>query len=127
MKTMENRLEGNGASRLLQLFGGNSSGGLEMTVATVTSASPIAIRISGDTFDITGEALIVAEGLLAYKRVAKISNGSVNGSTVSGGSVTSITWTDAEVEYKSRLKTGDKVIVVVAQDGQLYYVMDKAV
>lgn len=110
MKTMENRLEGNGASRLLQLFGGNSSDGIELTVATVTSASPIAVRIAGDTFDITGDALIVAESITEYRRTVSISGGA-----------------DVELIVRNPLKTGDKVIVVIAQDGQLYYVMDKAV
>lgn len=110
MKTIENRLEGNGASRLLQLFGGKYIGGLEMTVATVSSASPIAIRIAGDTFDITGDALIVAESISGYRRTVSISGGA-----------------DVEMNVRNSLKTGDKVIVVIAQDGQLYYVMDKAV
>ena len=127
MKTIENRLEGSGASRLLQMFDGQAGGGLEMTVATVTNTSPVAIKISGDPFDISGDSLIVAEDLLAHKRIAKISGGSVIGSTVSGGSVTSLTWQDAVIDYSAKISTGDKVIVVIAQDGQLYYVLDKAV
>lgn len=110
MKTMANRLEGNGASRLLELFGGQAGGGLEMTVATVTSASPVAIRIDGDTFDITQDSLIVAEQITQLNRTVSISGGA-----------------DVEMIVRNPLSAGDKVIVVIAQDGQLYYVIDKAV
>lgn len=111
---------------MLQLFGSNA-GGIEMAIATVANASPVAIRLDGDPFDISGESLIVADDLLAHKRIAKISGGAASGTTVSGGGVTSLAWQDAVIEFDAKLRTGDKVIVVIAQDGQLYYVLDKVV
>ncbi|QIG62537.1 protein of unknown function DUF2577 [Sporosarcina phage Lietuvens] len=81
-----------------------------MTIATVSSAKPLAIRLDGDPFDLTDDELIVAEHLAEYTRKVSISGGA-----------------DVDMVVKSPLKNNDKVIVVVAQDGQLYYVLDKAV
>lgn len=54
--------------------------------------------------------LIVAECLTEHKRKVSIAGGA-----------------DQEMIVRNPLKAGDKVIVVIAQDGQLYYVLDKAV
>lgn len=119
------RLEGNGASRLFRMI--NKDGeGTRLTVATVSKLEPFAIRIDGDPFDIDGDSLIIAEGLLGFKRKASLKGGSADGTTTNG-SISSITWEDAEITYEPRVEEGDKVIVIIAQEGQLYYVMDKAV
>lgn len=107
------RLEGSPASKLLQLMrkhGYNSD--IEMRVATVTKSSPLAIRIQGDPFDLSGDELIIADHLKKHTRTAKITN----------ATNTEI----ATIEFESKLKIGDSVIVIVADSGQLYYVMDKA-
>lgn len=107
-----NRLEGNGASRFVQLMKRyGKSDGISITVATVTKAPPaLSIRIDGDTFDLSGDELVVAEHLMEHKRTVSVNGGAFN-----------------EHLFRSPLAVGDKVIVIIAHDGQLYYVMEKAV
>lgn len=115
-------LEGNGALRLLQLFG-NKSEATTITLATVTKPSPIAIRVDGDSIDTPAEGIIVAEHLAEHKRTISYSGGTVE----VGGTSSSISITDGELTFKSALKKDDRVIVAIANDGQLIYVLDKAV
>lgn len=105
-----NQSEGSGAARLSRLLKSNGKADVELTVATVTKSTPLAIKIDGDPFELTGDELVVAEHLSQYKR-----NVSLNGGA------------DVEMVVRTPVKVGDKVIVVIAQDGQLYYVLDKAV
>lgn len=126
------RLEGNGASRFIQLMqkhGGSK--GIDITVATVTKTSPLSIRLDGDPFDLSGDEIIVSEYLLKHTRQVDISDGTISGRTASSESHThnlhSFGLKNAWVDFKSGLYAGDKVIVVIAQDGQLYYVLDKVV
>lgn len=125
------RLEGNPASKLLQLMrkhGYNSD--IEMRVATVTKTSPLSIRIKGDPFDLSDDELIIADHLKKHTRTATISNANITGSTTNADGhshgIQSITLKNATIEFESKLKVGDDVIVIVADSGQLYYVMDKA-
>ena len=104
-------MEGSGAARLSLLMQSQPKNDDGLTVATVTRIPPaLAIRLDGDPFDLSGGELIVAEHLTEYKRQVSINGGPFN-----------------EMVVKSGLSVGDKVIVVTAQDGQLYYVLDKAV
>jgi hypothetical protein len=87
------RLEGNGASRFIQLMrqhGHNTD--VTVEVGTITAAPPsIKLRLPGDDFDLDKDDVIVA-GKVAQD-----------------------------------LAAGDKVIVLVTNNGQQYYVIDKAV
>lgn len=100
-------MEGSGASRLYQLFGGGSgSSGIEIKLATIKALPPtIAVQVDGDSIDTPVEGIIVAEYLTEHKR------------TING----------AEAIFSCDLKVGDSVIVVIANDGQVVYVLDKAV
>lgn len=101
-------LEGSGASRLLQLFRRDGEP-TTITLATVVNPSPISVRVDGDSIDTPSEGIIVAEHLTEHRR--------------------SITFKgeDTELVLKSALKKDDRVIVAIANNGQLIYVIDKAV
>lgn len=119
------QLEGNGAQRLLQLLG--PKGQLTaLTLATVVSPSPISIQVDGDTETTPSEGIIMAEHLTEHTRTISLQGGTVNGST-SDGTLSSLTVTDAKMTFKNDLKVGDRLIVAITNDGQLIYVLDKAV
>lgn len=123
-------MEGNGALRLLQLFKNGQTSGSIVTLATITKLEPIAIRIDGDPIDTPEQAIVIAEDLKEHKRVVTIKGGNVSGD-VSGfhgpGTLTSLTNIDAEMTIKSPLKVNDRVIVAISSDGQLVYILSKAV
>lgn len=100
-------MEGSGASRLYQLFGGNAgSTGVEIKNATIKALPPnISVQVDGDSIDTPSEGIIVAEHLTEHKR------------TING----------AESTFSCDLKVGDPVIVAIANNGQLIYVLDRAV
>lgn len=101
-------MEGSGASRLYQLFGGGSAGatGVDIKRAIIKTLPPeISVQVDGDSIDTPSEGIIVAEHLLEHKR------------TING----------LESLFECDLEVGDPVIVAVANDGQLIYVLDKAV
>jgi hypothetical protein len=106
------RLEGSGAKRLIQLMrqhGYNTDVNIEL--ATVTSAPPdLKIKVDNMKVELDRDDLIVAQYLTKHKRQAKINGG-----------------TTVELEYQDELKPGDRVIVASANNGQLYFVIDKAV
>ncbi|AZU61081.1 hypothetical protein [Neobacillus mesonae] len=87
------RLEGNGASRFIQLMqqhGHNKD--IDIIVGTITAAPPdIKLRLPGDNFDLDKDDVIVAD------KVAQ------------------------------ELAEGDAVIVLIANNEQQYYIIDKAV
>lgn len=126
---MSGKLEGNGAARFIQLMrqhGYNTD--VEVAFGTVTSAPPtLKIRLDGDSFDLDADDLVVAERLTEHKRTVSLKGGEVNGDTTGDPRLTSLTITDAELTIKSALKKNDRVIVLVTNDGQQYYVIDKAV
>ena len=104
------QLEGSGAMRLLRLFR-ETTQPTTLSLATVTSPPPsLSIRIDGDSFDTPMQGLVVAEHLTQHKRTMR-----VNDSTYQ------------QYEIQSNLNVGDRVIVAIANDGQLVYVLDKAV
>lgn len=101
-------LEGSGAARLLKIFGNNDEP-TTITLATVVSPSPISVRVDGDSIDTPSEGIIVAEQLTEHKRLIAYKG------------------EDGEMTLKPALKKGDRVIVAIANNGQLIYVIDKAV
>jgi Protein of unknown function (DUF2577) len=106
------RLEGSGAARLIQLIrqhGYNVDVNIEM--ATVTSAPPdLKIKVDNMKVELDRDDLVVAQYLTKHKRQVKINGG-----------------TTVELEYQDELKPGDRVIVTSANNGQIYFVLDKAV
>lgn len=126
-------MEGSGASRLYQLFGGGSAGssGVDIKRAIIKTLPPeISVQVDGDSIDTPAEGIIIAEHLTEHKRTISFSGGVVSGN-VDGfhgpGELTSLTITGGELTFHCDLKVGDPVIVAVANDGQMIYVLDKAV
>ncbi|MFJ7665323.1 DUF2577 family protein [Lysinibacillus sp. NPDC097162] len=125
------QLEGTGAARLLQLFNGDKSQPTTVTNATIQSVAPISVRVDGDSVDTPEQGIIVAEHLIEHTRTVSITGGTVTGQVQDtysgGGELTSLNIIDGELTFKCDLKVGDRVIVAVVNDGQLIYVLDKAV
>lgn len=123
-------MEGSGAARLLQIIKNSQTSGANVTLATVTQVSPLSIRIDGDALDTPEQALIVAENLTTHKRVISIKEGLVSGNVVGirgSGTLANLTAVDAELTINSPLTVGSRVIVAISNDGQLIYVLDRAV
>lgn len=121
-------LEGSGASRLLQLFGGDKTHPTTITTAVIRTPLPdISIRIDGEPIDTPSQGIIVAEHLTEHTRTVSISGGTVSGNVSEGGTLNSLTVGNATMTIKTNLKAGDRVIVAIANDGQLVYILDKAV
>lgn len=100
-------MEGSGASRLKQIIvGSSSSSGVDIKRAIVKTLPPeISVQVDGDSIDTPAEGIIVAEHLTEHKRT-------INGT---------------EVTISCDLEINDPVIVAIANDGQVVYVLDKAV
>lgn len=123
------QLEGSGASRLLKTFKSRTKP-LSLTLATITALPPeISVRVDGDSIDTPHEGVIVAEHLTEHKRTitfSDVATGLVDG--VHGpGVIRDIQITQKEMTVHCDLIEGDRVIVAIADDGQLVYVLDKAV
>lgn len=123
------KLEGNGAAKLIQLMRKNGyNKDLDIELATVIAPPPaLVIRCNRDNMELDKDDLIIAEHLTEHVRTVSISGGSVTGTVTPSGNLTTFTLTDATMTIKSPLRVGDQVIIVSANDGQLYYVLDKAV
>jgi Protein of unknown function (DUF2577) len=105
------RLEGSGSSRLLQLMkiqGYNVE--VEFELGKVVSLNPLRIRLNTSELLLESDDLIVAGSLLKHTRRMKFEDGRTE-----------------EVEVQDALEVGDKVIMVEADNGQIFYVLDKAV
>ncbi|KQL21870.1 hypothetical protein AN957_09960 [Cytobacillus solani] len=88
---------------------------VDVELATVVAPPPsLQIRLNSDNLTLDKSDLIIAEHLTEHTRKVSITGGSVSVS-------------DAAMTVKSPLSPGDQVIVVSANEGQLYYVLDKAV
>lgn len=123
------QLEGSGASRLLQIFKSGTTP-VAITQATITALPPeLSVRVDGDSVDTPHEGIVVAEHLMEHKRTITFS-GDVSGS-VDGfhgpGTLRNLQITQKEMTVHCDLKVNDRVIVAIADDGQLVYVLDKAV
>ena len=125
------QLEGSGASRLLQMFGGDKTQPTTITTAIIQSVSPLSVRVDGDSIDIPEQGIIVAEHLTEHTRTISFTGGTVSGQVqdtyTGGGDLKTLDIIDGELTLKTNLEVGNKVIVAVANDGQLVYVLDKAV
>lgn len=123
------QLEGSGASRLLQMFKSDTTP-VTLTLATITALPPeISIRVDGDSIDTPHEGIIVAEHLTEHKRTISFSDdatGHVDGFH-GAGALRDLQITKKEMTIHCDLIEGDRVIVAIADDGQLVYVLDKAV
>ena len=105
-------IEGSGASqfvRMLQHFG--SAAGTKIELGTVTVAAPsLQVRIDNMSIDLEPDDLIVAAHLTKHKRRIRVDGGA-----------------EQEYEFMDELAVGDRVIVASADNGQNYYVIDRAV
>lgn len=106
------RLEGNGAARfvtLMQELGHNES--MRIETATISQTSPVLAFRFPDLLEIDDdESVIIADHLLEHTRTVSI-----------GGRP------DEVMIVRSPLKVGDDVTVISARNGQLFFVMDKAI
>lgn len=123
------QLEGSGASRLLSLFRPGTKP-VSITLATVKTLPPeISVRVDGDSVDTPHEGIIVAEHLTEHKRTITF-DGDVTGH-VDGfhgpGTLRNLQISSKQMTVHCDLKVDDRVIVAIADDGQLVYVLDKAV
>ena len=123
------QLEGSGASRLLQMFKSDTTP-VTLTLATITALPPeISVRVDGDSVDTPHEGIIVAEHLTEHRRTITFSDdvsGHVDGFH-GPGTLRDLQIAQKEMTIHCDLKIGDRVIVAIADDGQLVYVLDKAV
>ncbi|MFC4101720.1 DUF2577 family protein [Paenibacillus xanthanilyticus] len=145
------RIEGSGASQLVQLIkelGHNTDVTIEL--GTVT-ANPPALKIKLDNMNVELEKddLIVAQSLTKHTRTVNLKN--TGKTSIDASSLTkflpdfvfagqgTLTFNGAkiadsdfvaektELEFADELKEGDRVIVAGIHDGQTYVVLDRAV
>jgi hypothetical protein len=123
------KIEGNGAAKLIQLMRKNGyNKDVDIELATVVTPPPsLKIRLNSDNLELDAEDVIIADHLNEHTRTISITGGSVSGTVVPNGNLTTFTLTDATLTVKTPLKAGDQVMVITANDGQLYYVLEKAV
>ncbi|MGP0587274.1 DUF2577 family protein [Paenibacillus timonensis] len=146
------RIEGSGASQLVQLIraiGYNSDITLEL--ATVTAAPPeLKIKVDHMNVELEKDDLIVAQSLTKYSRkvnvksegktevsstsitqasvlVVSSGSGEITKFTSFGMSSANLTVQEAELEFTDELKKDDRVIVAGIHQGQTYLILDRAV
>jgi hypothetical protein len=147
------RIEGSGASQLVQLIrtiGYNSE--ITFELATVTSAPPqLKIKVDHMNVELEKDDLIVAQSLTSFKRKINLTskgktevsstspsvgfemlpdgNGQINEISFSSIGLASADQTikEAELEFLDELKKDDRVIVVGINQGQTYLILDRAV
>lgn len=126
-------MEGSGASRLYSIFGKDTEQIEAVTIglATVTALPPeIAVQVDGDSTETPSEGIVIAEHLTEHTRTVSFTGGTISGN-VDGfhgpGNLRTLEITKGELTLHCDLKIGDKVIVAVANDGQVVYILDKAV
>lgn len=124
------QLEGNGAQRLLTLFGKKGSPApVQFALATIVTPPPaISIRLDGDTVDTPQEGIVIAEQLTDHKRVISF-NGVVSGSVTGthAGTLQNLQIEKKEITIHSNLKAGDRVLCGVGNGGQTVFIIDKVV
>lgn len=147
------RIEGSGASQLVQLIrtiGYNSE--ITFELATVTSAPPqLKIKVDHMNVELEKDDLIVAQSLTSFKKKINLTskgktevsstspsvgfemlpdgNGQINEISFSSIGLASADQTikEAELEFLDELKKDDRVIVVGINQGQTYLILDRAV
>jgi len=103
------RLEGDGASRLVQLMrihGYNP--GMEFESATVIQTAPLQIELNRDKLKLDQDDLLINEDLLPMTETVEIEG------------------VPRTIKYPMQIKSGDTVLVANnADNGQLFYVVCK--
>lgn len=102
-------IEGGGVSQfkaVIKALGHNRD--VDIEFATVTSASPLRIKIDNMPLELDGDDFAVCAHLTAHSRQA----------TVGGGSVVTIA-------FETALKAGDRVVVASYNSGQGYVILDR--
>ena len=106
------QIEGDGGSQFVQMirqFGFNSDTNIELGTVTA-SATSLRVRLDGMSIDLEADDMIVAAHLTKHKRRIRVNGGA-----------------EQEHEFMDELTAGDRVIVASANEGQSYYVIDRAV
>lgn len=145
------RIEGSGASQLVQLIralGYNSEVTFEL--ATVTADPPeLKIKVDHMNVELEKDDLIIVQSLMKHTRTVKLVSGDkakISSSSVSQASTLAlsqgtgtITFTsfglssaeftveEAELEFTDELKKDDRVVVVGIRQGQTYIILDRVV
>lgn len=127
-------MEGSGATRLWSLFGKDSEQieATSVSLATVTALPPeMAVQVDGDSTETPSEGIVIAEHLTEHTRTVSFTGGTISGNVrdtyTGGGDLKSLEIINGALTLHCDLKIGDKVIVAVANDGQVVYILDKAV
>ncbi|MBQ4901054.1 DUF2577 family protein [Paenibacillus sp. Marseille-P2973] len=145
------RIEGSGASQLVQLIrkiGYNSE--ITFELATVTAKPPdLKIKVDHMNVELEKDDLIVAQSLTKYTRKANLSTenkAEISSSSISQSSTLTLSQgtgtieflsfglasakfvaKEVELEFLDELKEGDRVIVAGIHQGQTYIILDRAV
>lgn len=106
------QMEGDAGSQFVQMIralGHNKD--VDVELGTVVAAAPsIRVRLDGMSIDLEADDLVVAAHLTKHKRRIRINDGA-----------------EQVYEFMDELAVGDRVIVLTADEGQSYYVIDRAV
>lgn len=125
-------IEGNGFSQfkaMVKSVGHNRD--VDIEFATVTSASPLRIKIDNMPLELDEDDFVVCEHLTEHTRKATISGGTISLTTTQAGDpshthkITAFTITDADVKMGAALAKGDRVIVASINVGQNYVILDR--
>ncbi|KKO54533.1 hypothetical protein XI25_06950 [Paenibacillus sp. DMB20] len=125
-------IEGNGFSQfkaVVKAVGYNRD--VDIEFATVTSASPLRIKINNMPLELDEDDFVVCEHLTEHTRKATISGGKISLTTTQAGDpghthkITDFTITDADVKFGAALAKGDRVVVASYNSGQGYVILDR--
>lgn len=95
-------------AKVIHKIGRNDSDRIEL--ATVTSTSPLRIKIDHSSMELDESDFIVAEQLTTHTRIISIGGGE-----------------KADAVLESNLEIGDRVIISSMNHGQTYVLFDRAV
>lgn len=141
-KYESSELEGSGASKLVQLIKqGGYNKDVNVEIGTVISAPPnLKIKIERDGIVLEKDDLTVAEHLTRHKRIVTLSHTELEPRDIGDGKAKDYLDTDdlippittykhnyIELQFEDVLKVGNRVFVIVDDDSQEYYVIDRAV
>ena len=126
------RIEGAPISRLrhaISALGHNRD--VDIEFATVTSATPLRIKIDNMPVELDEDDFVVCEHLTEHTRKATISGGTISLTTTQAGDpahthkITSFTITDADVKLGAALAKGDRIVVASNEVAQVYVILDR--
>ena len=115
-------IEGGGFSQFaaaVRALGHNRD--VDIEFATVTSASPLRIKIDNMPVELDEDDFVVCEHLTEHTRKATISGGTAR----IGGEAATFTITDADVKLGAVLAIGDRIIVASNEVAQVYVILDR--